>query len=256
MVVASLLIVFSTTFLAVATPYHLSCTFCTAVFATVGEDPPQTPTLEELQQPFVPGVNSFIAPNFIETRKMNQENQEPLPGWLVVTGRAGGIVTGAWAAALTHELGHAMVAWGYGYRFLWPTTGRPSDPFLPLWEVRPDLTDRPNDRRNIALGGFVMSEIVTESLLSAPFPKSDTFVGGFVFYDIINSLMYVVRDVYESSQGNRGVGDIRDIHDGGIPREVVYGVLLTKAAVNLARLLESPEFLRLSFWSSSTEERK
>ncbi len=178
-------------------------------------------------------------------------------GPAVTIGRFGGFLAGWWAAALTHELGHALVAWGYGYSFNWPTDLARSEFFLPYWTVSPnDLGERPAVRRNIAAGGFLLSAAVSEAMLGlGAFPKSDVFVGGFVVYDTLNAVVYIARDIYYWSRDGVGIGDIRDMSRGGIPRGVIYGLLLVRSAVTLARVLIDPDFVRLQYWWSSAQPR-
>lgn len=181
-------------------------------------------------------------------------------GGLVTVGRVAGFVAGCWAAALTHELGHAMVAWGYGHDFLWPTNQERSELFLPLWQTRPSRQELSTEEmRNIGAGGFLLSAAISETMLASDaFPKSDVFVGGYIFYDLVNAVVYVVRDLLSRSGNQRGIheegiGDIRDMRRGGVPHEVVYTILLTRSALVLARVLEDPDFLELSYWWSSAQ---
>ncbi len=185
------------------------------------------------------------------------ESERP-PFAVLILGRAGGVVAGATAAAVLHEVGHAILTWGYGYKFIWPTAGGPT-PLLPYWRAE-DAHGRPlkpERLRYIAGGGFVLSMGLEEVLLnSAKFPKSDVFVGGFLFYTLLNNLTYVITDIVDVARGGSGIGDIRDIScsrcsDWSLPREVVYAVLLTHSALSAARILIDPSFLSWSFWSEN-----
>ncbi len=141
---------------------------------------------------------------------------------------AGAFVLGMWSSALAHELGHATVAWASGTRFSWPTSESANDPFLPYWRV-PDDTSIAT-RRNIAMGAYIFTTAVEETIVhTGLLPRNDWFLRGFIVYDAVNTVGYVVRDVVSVAQGDSGVGDIRDMHRGGIPREAVYVVLLAHA---------------------------
>ncbi|OGQ86050.1 MAG: hypothetical protein A2289_26315 [Deltaproteobacteria bacterium RIFOXYA12_FULL_58_15] len=234
---------------------------------TLDETPPQylssSPTSDQVHLQLDAPIRSRPNPHERHWLAQTQQQESLLlanldvdEGWLVATGRAVGFISGAWAAALTHEFGHGLVAWGHGYQFIWPTREERSELFLPMWTTKPH--DMPaSDRRNIGMAGFLMSAAVSETMMAFDFfPKSDAFVGGFIFYDLLNAMVYVFRDIYEmsrSSKTNVGIGDIRDMDRGGIPREAVYIFLLARSALVLGRILEDRDFLTLSYWFNSAK---
>ena len=76
-------------------------------------------------------------------------------------------------------------------------------------------------------------------------------MGGFLFYDLLNAVVYVARDIYELNRNSIGIGDIRDMHAGGFPRELAYGFLLARSVITLVRVLDDPDFVRLQYWWNS-----
>ncbi len=195
-------------------------------------------------------------PSALSPGLLNAPPSEKPPLAVVILGRAGGVVVGAAAAALLHEAGHAALTWGYGYKFVWPTRGGPS-PLLPYWRAEDENGRRPSPerQRTLATGGFLVATILEELMLnSQAFPKSDVFVGGFVFYSLLNNITYVITDLGSYSRGGRGVGDIRDMacpdcNDWRVPRELIYALLIIHSGFTAARLVEDPGFLSWSFWA-------
>ncbi|MBI4708744.1 MAG: hypothetical protein HY764_00890 [Candidatus Portnoybacteria bacterium] len=110
---------------------------------------------------------------------------------------------------VSHEAGHQIMAGIYGEKLDWGFDGTEL-----RWEISADSKTR---LRNIALGGTAAEILSSEILLRTKAPKDNSFIIGWLAWNIINPIRYVIRHEI----GN-GYGDLELIERNEQGLDIVY----------------------------------
>lgn len=142
-------------------------------------------------------------------------------------GKVAGFTGGFMAGFVGHELGHQVVASLQGTEMTW------SSGYNKWWAH----TDNRTELRNIALGGFAAEVLGSEIVLGyEKIPKDNSFVLGYLFWNIFNPLLYTVKN---ETQG--GYGDLKTIDRCGWGDRYIETVIVGHALLSAYRLFSKKE---------------
>ncbi len=150
--------------------------------------------------------------------------------------KTGGFVGGLTAGLLCHEAGHQVVASLEGVSMDWNLGGGIQ---IGKWTAHNYSS---HSLRNIALGGFGAQVLSTEILLGFDeIPKDNSFILGWMTFNILNSIFYVL--VNELSSGHE---DLKTLRDAGMGRNDVTLLevgLVAHALLSAYRVYKDPKFI-------------
>jgi hypothetical protein len=142
-----------------------------------------------------------------------------------------GFAAGWQCGLLFHEAGHAVAARLENVGMDW------SDMSDPRWTAQ---TDNKSKLRVIAAAGYGAEVFSSEVILGANvIPKDNAFILGWLAFDILNPLIYTLRDSLEKG----GYGDMETLRNSGVNTDIVKVALLAHAALSAYRLYENPKFI-------------
>ena len=134
-----------------------------------------------------------------------------------------GFGAGLVAGLYFHELGHEVVSETNDIDLIWS----------PMFISSSHKSDDDVVSARIACGGFGFQVLITEIILNADFiPKDNSFVIGWLFYNIVNVFTYTAR--HETSPD--GYGDFRSMEKNGLNPRIVEPILITHAIFSAYRL--------------------
>ena len=144
-----------------------------------------------------------------------------------VAKKAAGFIGGVFAGYVFHELGHGGAALIEG------VTPRMSGGVI-KWNSSPAAS------RIIGLGGFGAQFLSDEIILGVDaIPKNNSFVLGWLAYNTLNTVSYIVAD----SVIDGGHRDFKVLRDNGMNTDIVKIVLLAHMALSVYRLYNNPQFM-------------
>jgi len=148
--------------------------------------------------------------------------------WSLAKKSAGFI--GGWVSGfLFHEAGHEVVARVEGVGMSWQGADN-------RWLAN---TYDQGKLRNIALGGFGAQIISTEIILGIEkIPKDNAFVFGWLGFNIINSLLYVLDNELRD-----GIGDLETLRATGVNTGFVEIGLVAHSILTAYRIYKNPKFI-------------
>lgn len=147
-----------------------------------------------------------------------------------------GLGAGCFAGFVGHELGHQLVATVEDVDMSWYRNG---DGRLRWWAH----TDDKVKLRNIALGGFAEQILSSEIILGYDkIPKDNSFVIGYMCFNILNSIIYTLENE-TSLLSDKRPNDLQTLDECGIKKEYVEIVIVSHALLSAWRLYKKPEFL-------------
>jgi hypothetical protein len=156
---------------------------------------------------------------------------------------AGGLATGF----ITHEAGHQAAAWATGTSLSWSVENSELSWFIETGE------NSGTRLRNVALGGTAAEIISSELILQSNASKGSSYFIGWLTWNILNPLLYVVRD-----QVSDGFGDLEEIrkNENGLKVEYVIAVNVAHSLLTGYRLWNNEDFKqsRIKFYISSTRD--
>lgn len=137
--------------------------------------------------------------------------------------KAGGFIAGAIAGLASHELGHEAMARFEGANLRWNGAN---------WST----SASPAALRNIVLSGFGAQVLSAEIMLGVnAIPKDNSFVLGWLAFNIAGSLAYVARDEWQ-----RGYGDIETFRNSGGNADYLKVGLVAHSLFSAYRLYKNP----------------
>ena len=137
-----------------------------------------------------------------------------------------GFTAGFLAGLAFHELGHEVVGRLEGAEMHWSGTE---------WNTNAS----PSDMRRIAIAGFGAQILSTEIILGVEdIPKDNAFVLGWLGYNILNGIYYVVQDQIHSD----GYDDIKTLRNNGFDTTYLKIGLVLYSLVSAYRLYKNPKF--------------
>jgi len=145
--------------------------------------------------------------------------------WSLVK-KTGGFTAGFVSGLAFHELGHQAIASAEGVNVDWADSN---------WWV-----DNTSDSqyRNISVAGFGAQILSTEVILrSGSIPKDNSYVLGWLAFNIINQVAYPIRN----ELSNNGFGDLKTYEKYGGNVEVLEVGLVAHAIWSLYRLKNNPD---------------
>lgn len=156
-----------------------------------------------------------------------------------IAGKAAGFAVGFMSGFGFHELGHQAVASTHGVKMDWHwNNGNPE------WWAHADG----NKLRDVSLGGFAAQIVSTEVILNAPqIPKDNSFVVGWLAYNVINAIAYPIR--HELLDG--GYDDFKTLEQTGMDTEVLEAGLIAHALFTAYRMHEKTDF---PVWVQTTRQ--
>jgi hypothetical protein len=86
--------------------------------------------------------------------------------------------------------------------------------------------------QTIALAGFTAQALANEALFIFNAPREQPVVGGFMLWNILNPIAYVIRS---ELAGSAGIGDLSNFHDL-TQRRVLEGTLVGVALLQAVQL--------------------
>ncbi|MEK7471330.1 MAG: hypothetical protein AAB623_01630 [Patescibacteria group bacterium] len=144
-----------------------------------------------------------------------------------VVKKTAGFVAGFASGLGFHELGHEAMAKLEGAEMHWSDTN---------WSTNAS----PATLRNIAIAGFGAQILSTEVMLGTNIiPKDNSFVLGWLTFNILNTVQYVVTD----NLRNGGYGDFETLRNNGGNTDLVKIGLLVHAVLSAYRLYKNPKFI-------------
>ncbi len=140
-------------------------------------------------------------------------------------------VAGLGTGLVNHELGHQVIASVYGVHLDWQMKDN-----QPTWFARSQDHEK---LRNIALGGTAAEIVSSEIILNTKISKDDAFVIGWLAWNIVNPILYVVR--HELGGGH---GDLKTIQENsvGLNVRLVEGIKISHSLWTAYRLLNNKQF--------------
>lgn len=156
-------------------------------------------------------------------------------------------IAGMVAGLANHEAGHLLVGEYYNEHLKWNILERE-------WSIKTSSTG--TSLRNIALGGFAAQIVSSETLLYSKAPKDNSFVIGWLFWNIVEPLVYVARHELGGGYGDLKLIDNYD-QDRSLKVEHVEIAISAQALWTAYRLWKNEDFqkspLRSYFKCSSNE---
>lgn len=147
---------------------------------------------------------------------------------IAIVKKTGGFFGGLAAGLISHELlGHETMAKLEGADMHWNGT---------KWSTNAS----PSALRNIAMAGFGAQVLSTEILLGVDaIPKDNSFVLGWLTYNILNAVYYTAADSLQKG----GCGDFETLRNNGTNTDLVKIGLLAHAALSAYRIYKNPKFI-------------
>ena len=140
-----------------------------------------------------------------------------------LVGTLGCVLVGAGVGLGAHEASHALLGGGDLH---WSGAN---------WKCPQCTAGR---AQTIGLAGFTTQAVANEALLLFDVPREHPVVGGFMLWNILNPLAYVIRS---ELAGSEGTGDLATFHDSQ-QRRAVEGVLVGVALLQAARMTLDDRF--------------
>lgn len=158
---------------------------------------------------------------------LNLQKDEITAARIDVAKKAGGFIAGWASGYLFHEAGHAVVASFENVSMEWSLT---------RWTA---YTNDSQKLRNIAFAGFGAEILSSEIILGVPaIAKDNAYVLGWLAFDILNPVIYVLRDGLQN-----GYGDMETLRNHGVNTDLLKIGMLAHAAIIVYRLYRNPSFV-------------
>src|SRR3989344_1091232 len=126
---------------------------------------------------------------------------------------------------INHELGHQLMASAKGIDMQWDVQ---RNFFHSTWRAN-------KKDQSVSLAGFGAQILSTEAILNSGINKKNSFIFGLLFFNIQNSLAYVVQNELDSSHRK---GDFVDIKE----KRAVEAILVSHALFTAYRMHKNKDF--------------
>jgi hypothetical protein len=158
-----------------------------------------------------------------------KEKDTAITARIIVAKKITGFTAGYLAGYAFHDAGHFLVA----------LIEDAKQPHISGATFK-SIPSNPESSRHIAIGGFSAQILSTEIILDIDaIPKDNSFVLGWLTFNIMNTVSYVIADTIS----NDICEDFKSLRTKGVNTDIIKVALLAHTALSVYRIYKNPKFI-------------